>query len=185
MCMKRRFSSSAVIVFAILTIVNSCHHQGFRAYRRSGGAVHLDAMPGKQMAIDADMSSGLIDEMEARRRRKELEDESNFFGSMDGSAKFVRGDAIAGPRSLLYQTSSAALTIGAFPPINMPVLAAGRLLRPLTVGERPCSTPDSRPLLFPAPDFWFQKGQARPVTDKALFKHWSGYPSALGLTSAC
>src|SRR3546814_12671366 len=53
-------------------------------------------MPGKQMAIDADLSAGLIDEAEARRRRKELEDESNFFGSMDGAAKFVRGDAIAG-----------------------------------------------------------------------------------------
>src|SRR3546814_10147249 len=53
-------------------------------------------MPGKQMAIDADLSDGLIDEAEARRRRKELEDESNFFGSMDGAAKFVSGDAIAG-----------------------------------------------------------------------------------------
>src|SRR3546814_1504392 len=53
-------------------------------------------MPGKQMAIDADLSAGLIDEGEARRRRKDLEDESNFFGSMDGAAKFVRGDAIAG-----------------------------------------------------------------------------------------
>ena len=53
-------------------------------------------MPGKQMAIDADLSAGLIDEKEARARRKALEDESNFFGSMDGAAKFVRGDAIAG-----------------------------------------------------------------------------------------
>jgi flagellar biosynthesis protein FlhA len=55
----------------------------------------LDAMPGKQMAIDADLSSGLIDEKEARRRRKELEEESSFYGAMDGAAKFVRGDAIA------------------------------------------------------------------------------------------
>jgi len=56
----------------------------------------LDAMPGKQMAIDADLSAGLIDEAEARRRRTHLEEESAFFGSMDGAAKFVRGDAIAG-----------------------------------------------------------------------------------------
>src|SRR5215213_4872867 len=55
----------------------------------------LDAMPGKQMAIDADLSAGLIDEKEARRRRRELEDESSFFGAMDGASKFVRGDAIA------------------------------------------------------------------------------------------
>ena len=58
---------------------------------------HLDAMPGKQMAIDADLSAGLIDEKEARRRRrKTLEDESGFFGAMDGASKFVRGDAVAG-----------------------------------------------------------------------------------------
>ena len=56
----------------------------------------LDAMPGKQMAIDADLSAGLIDENEAKSRRKELEDESTFFGAMDGASKFVRGDAIAG-----------------------------------------------------------------------------------------
>src|SRR5260370_990246 len=56
----------------------------------------LDAMPGKQMAVDADLSAGLIDETEAKARRKQLEDESNFFGAMDGAAKFVRGDAIAG-----------------------------------------------------------------------------------------
>jgi flagellar biosynthesis protein FlhA len=53
-------------------------------------------MPGKQMAIDADLSAGLIDEAEARVRRKALEDESTFYGSMDGAAKFVRGDAVAG-----------------------------------------------------------------------------------------
>src|SRR5690606_19799577 len=56
----------------------------------------LDAMPGKQMAVDADLSAGLIDEAEARRRRKDLEDESSFFGAMDGASKFVRGDAVAG-----------------------------------------------------------------------------------------
>src|ERR1044072_625527 len=58
--------------------------------------VSLDAMPGKQMAIDADLSAGLIDEKAARDRRKELEDESAFYGAMDGASKFVRGDAVAG-----------------------------------------------------------------------------------------
>src|SRR5690606_30718040 len=56
----------------------------------------LDAMPGKQMAIDADLNAGLIDEKEAKRRRADVGEEANFFGSMDGAAKFVRGDAIAG-----------------------------------------------------------------------------------------
>jgi len=55
----------------------------------------LDAMPGKQMAIDADLNSGLIDETEAKRRRKETADEADFYGAMDGASKFVKGDAIA------------------------------------------------------------------------------------------
>ena len=86
-----------VIVFAILVIVN------FVVITKGSGRIAevaarftLDAMPGKQMAIDADLSAGLIDETEARQRRKTLEDESNFFGAMDGASKFVRGDAIAG-----------------------------------------------------------------------------------------
>lgn len=86
-----------IIVFAILIIVN------FVVITKGSGRIaevaarfHLDAMPGKQMAIDADLSAGLIDEKVAKERRKELEDESGFFGAMDGASKFVRGDAIAG-----------------------------------------------------------------------------------------
>jgi flagellar biosynthesis protein FlhA len=86
-----------VVVFIILVIVN------FVVITKGSGRIAevaarftLDAMPGKQMAIDADLSSGLISEDEARARRKELEGESNFFGAMDGASKFVRGDAVAG-----------------------------------------------------------------------------------------
>ncbi|MEM6491797.1 MAG: FHIPEP family type III secretion protein, partial [Pseudomonadota bacterium] len=86
-----------IIVFAILVLVN------FVVITKGAGRIAevsarftLDAMPGKQMAIDADLSAGLIDEQTARTRRKELEDESTFFGAMDGASKFVRGDAIAG-----------------------------------------------------------------------------------------
>ncbi|SDB37114.1 flagellar biosynthesis protein FlhA [Belnapia rosea] len=86
-----------LIVFAILLIVN------FMVVTKGSGRIaevaarfSLDAMPGKQMAIDADLSAGIIDEPEARRRRSELEQESAFHGAMDGAAKFVRGDAIAG-----------------------------------------------------------------------------------------
>ncbi len=64
---------------------------------------HLDAMPGKQMAIDADLSAGLIDEAQAKTRRQELEDEGGFFGAMDGASKFVRGDAIAGLLDRVHQ----------------------------------------------------------------------------------
>src|SRR5438045_4312034 len=86
-----------IIVFTILVIVN------FVVITKGSGRIaevaarfNLDAMPGKQMAIDADLSAGLIDEKDARARRKNLEDESAFFGAMDGATKFVRGDAIAG-----------------------------------------------------------------------------------------
>lgn len=86
-----------LIVFAILLVVN------FVVVTKGSGRIaevaarfSLDAMPGKQMAIDADLSSGAVTEAEARRRRRELEEESAFYGAMDGAAKFVRGDAIAG-----------------------------------------------------------------------------------------
>jgi len=85
-----------IIVFTILVIVN------FVVITKGSGRIaevaarfHLDSMPGKQMAIDADLSAGLIDEKGARRRRKTLEDESGFFGAMDGASKFVKGDAMA------------------------------------------------------------------------------------------
>lgn len=86
-----------VIVFAILVLVN------FVVITKGSGRIAevaarfaLDAMPGKQMAIDADLSSGLINEDEARKRREDLSKESSFYGAMDGASKFVRGDAIAG-----------------------------------------------------------------------------------------
>src|SRR5271165_3832499 len=86
-----------IILFAILLVVN------FMVITKGSGRIaevaarfSLDAMPGKQMAIDADLNAGLINEKIARARRKQLEEESGFYGAMDGAAKFVRGDAIAG-----------------------------------------------------------------------------------------
>ena len=86
-----------VIVFLILVTVNFLViTKGATRIAEVGARFSLDAMPGKQMAIDADLSAGLVTEEEARRRRREVEDESAFYGSMDGASKFVRGDAIAG-----------------------------------------------------------------------------------------
>ena len=86
-----------VVVFVILTIIN------FVVVTKGAGRISevsarftLDAMPGKQMAIDADLNAGLITQDEARERRAEVRAESDFYGSMDGASKFVRGDAIAG-----------------------------------------------------------------------------------------
>ncbi|WP_324781023.1 flagellar biosynthesis protein FlhA [Thiobacillus sedimenti] len=91
-----------IIVFVILVVIN------FVVITKGAGRIAevsarftLDAMPGKQMAIDADLNAGLIDENEARRRRAEIAQESDFYGSMDGASKFVRGDAIAGILILL------------------------------------------------------------------------------------
>src|SRR4051812_21063199 len=86
-----------MIVFAILITVNFLViTKGATRIAGVGARFTLDAIPGKQMAIDADLSAGLIDDKEAQRRRRELEEESSFFGAMDGASKFVRGDAIAG-----------------------------------------------------------------------------------------
>jgi len=86
-----------LIVFAILVVINFVVvTKGAERIAEVGARFTLDAMPGKQMAIDADMNAGLIDEKEARRRRAEVAEEAEFFGAMDGSSKFVRGDALAG-----------------------------------------------------------------------------------------
>jgi flagellar biosynthesis protein FlhA len=86
-----------LIVFAILVVINFVVvTKGAERIAEVGARFTLDAMPGKQMAIDADMNAGLIDEKEARRRRAEVGEEAAFFGSMDGASKYVRGDAMAG-----------------------------------------------------------------------------------------
>jgi len=86
-----------LIVFAILVVINFVVvTKGAERIAEVSARFTLDAMPGKQMAVDADLNAGVIDEKEARRRRAEVAEEANFFGSMDGASKFVRGDAIAG-----------------------------------------------------------------------------------------
>ena len=91
-----------LIVFVILVVINFVViTKGAERIAEVSARFTLDAMPGKQMAIDADLNAGLIDEKEAKRRRAEVGDEAEFFGSMDGASKFVRGDAIAGILILL------------------------------------------------------------------------------------
>ncbi len=171
-----------VIVFAILTIVN------FVVITKGSGRIAevaarftLDAMPGKQMAVDADLSSGLINEDEARRRRKSLEDESNFFGSMDGAAKFVRGDAIAG-LVITFINIIGGIAIGAFRH-DMPVLEAADSYVRLTVGDG-LVTQIPALLVSVAAGLLVSKSNVTGSTDKALFGQLSGYPGALGLSSA-
>jgi flagellar biosynthesis protein FlhA len=86
-----------VIIFLIITVVQFVViTKGATRIAEVAARFTLDGMPGKQMAIDADLNAGLIDETEARRRRRQITDEADFYGAMDGASKFVRGDAIAG-----------------------------------------------------------------------------------------
>ncbi len=101
-----------LIVFAILVVINFVVvTKGAERIAEVSARFALDAMPGKQMAVDADLSAGTIDEKEAKRRRAEVAEEADFFGSMDGASKFVRGDAIAGILILLI-TIFGGFTIG-------------------------------------------------------------------------
>ena len=91
-----------LIVFTILVVINFVVvTKGAERIAEVSARFALDAMPGKQMAVDADLNAGLIDEKEAKRRRAEVSEEADFFGSMDGASKFVRGDAVAGILILL------------------------------------------------------------------------------------
>src|SRR2546426_28675 len=123
-----------IIVFTILVIVN------FVVITKGSGRIaevaarfNLDAMPGKQMAIDADLSAGLITEADARARRKNLEDESAFFGAMDGASKFVRGDAIAG-LLVVFINVIGGMIIGVAQQ-GLPFAEAARTYTLLTVGD--------------------------------------------------
>jgi flagellar biosynthesis protein FlhA len=123
-----------VVVFCILTIIN------FVVITKGAGRISevsarftLDAMPGKQMAIDADLNAGLITQDEARARRAEVRAESDFYGSMDGASKFVRGDAIAGIL-ILFINIIGGLVIGTMAH-GMPLGEAGRVYTLLTIGD--------------------------------------------------
>jgi flagellar biosynthesis protein FlhA len=86
-----------IVVFVIITVINFVViTKGAGRIAEVGARFTLDAMPGKQMAIDADLNAGLIDDKEAKRRRSEISQEADFYGAMDGASKFVRGDAVAG-----------------------------------------------------------------------------------------
>ncbi len=123
-----------VIIFVILTIVNFVVvTKGASRVSEVNARFTLDAMPGKQMAIDADLNAGVIDQDTARRRREELSQESDFFGSMDGASKFVSGDAIAGVLILLINLIGGfAIGLGQH---GMPLGEVTRLYVLLTIGD--------------------------------------------------
>lgn len=171
-----------IIVFAILTIVNFVViTKGSTRIAEVAARFTLDAMPGKQMAIDADLSSGLIDENEARRRRKELENESNFFGSMDGASKFVRGDAIAG--LIITFVNIIGGTIIGMAMHGMPFGKAADSYIRLTIGDG-LATQVPALVVSVAAGFLVSKTTTSEDGNKSsMFVQISGYPAALGLTA--
>ena len=170
-----------IIVFAILIIVNFVViTKGAQRIAEVAARFTLDAMPGKQMAIDADLSSGLIDEDQARTRRKDLEDESNFFGAMDGAAKFVRGDAIAG-LLITFINIIGGMIIG-IAQKGLTFAQATEAYTSLTVGDG-LVTQMPALIVSVAAGLLVSKAGAVGSTDKALFAQLGGYPKALGLSS--
>lgn len=171
-----------VVVFAILIIVN------FIVITKGSGRIaevaarfNLDAMPGKQMAIDADLSAGLIDETTARKRRENLEAESAFFGNMDGASKFVRGDAIAG-LLITFINIIAGMVIGMLQE-GLSFQEAGNNYTLLTVGDGLVSQIPAL-IVSTAAGLLVSKAGVAGSADKALVKQFTGYPKALGMSAA-
>ena len=163
-----------IIVFAILVIVN------FVVITKGSGRIAevaarftLDAMPGKQMAIDADLSAGLIDEGEARARRRALEDESSFFGAMDGASKFVRGDAIAG-LLITFINILGGIFIGVAQ-MQLTFSEAANNYTLLTIGDGLVSQIPAL-IVSTAAGLLVSKAGVQGSADKALVSQFTGYP---------
>lgn len=171
-----------VIVFSILVIVN------FIVITKGSGRIaevaarfSLDSLPGKQMAIDADMSAGLIDEEQARQRRSELEQESAFFGAMDGASKFVRGDAVAGILITVINII-AGIIIG----MTMKGTSFSQALdyyTMLTIGDGLVSQIPAL-IISTAAGMLVTKAGVTGKTNEQVFGQITNYPKAIGVSAA-
>ena len=170
-----------IIVFLILVTINFLViTKGATRIAEVGARFTLDAIPGKQMAIDADLSAGLIDEKMAQLRRRELEEESSFFGSMDGASKFVRGDAIAG-LIILGVNIFGGIVIGVTRH-GLSLSAAADIFTKLSVGDGLVSQIPAL-IISLASGMLVAKGGARGSTEKAVLGQLSNYPNALFLAA--
>ena len=170
-----------LVVFGVLLIVNFIViNKGATRMAEVGARFALDGMPGKQLAIDADMSAGAIDHAEAKRRREIEQAETTFFGSLDGASKFVKGDAIAG---LLITALNllVGLVIGTIIH-DMPVAIAFETYAILTVGDGLVSQIPAV-IISIASALLLARGGATGATDLALTAQLGRYPAALGTVS--
>ena len=170
-----------LIVFGILVIIN------FVVITKGSGRIaevvarfSLDALPGKQMAVDADLSSGLIDQKEAKQRRAVIQEEVNFYGAMDGAAKFVRGDAIAG----LFITCInlvGGMIVGVFQK-GMTLAEASSTYTLLTVGDGLVAQVPAL-IVSVAAGMLISKTSSKGTADQALLGQFSAYPVALFMSA--
>lgn len=170
-----------IIVFVIVLIVNFIViTKGSSRIAEVSARFSLDAMPGKQMAIDADLSAGLIDEITAGKRRKMTEEESSFFGAMDGAAKFVRGDAIA---SLLITVINivGGMIIGTAQ-MGLSFAEASHSYTILTIGDGLVSQIPAL-IVSTAAGMLVSKAGVEGTADKAMLTQLTAYPVALGMSS--
>lgn len=166
-----------IVIFAILVIINFVViTKGSTRIAEVAARFSLDAMPGKQMAIDADMGAGIINEEQARERRRVLEEESSFFGAMDGASKFVRGDAVAGliitvinvVGGILIGVASHGLSVAE---------AAGNYTA-LTIGDG-LVTQIPALVVSLAAGLLVTKSGTHGAANEAVLKQLSGFPKAL------
>ena len=165
-----------IIVFSILTLVNfMVITKGSTRIAEVTARFTLDAMPGKQMAIDADLSAGLIDESDAKERREDLQKESDFFGAMDGASRFVRGDAVAG-------IIITAINIIGMVQRGLEFSEAADTYTRLTVGDG-LVTQIPALIVSTAAGVMVSKGGIKETVDSALAIQFTRYPKAMGMAS--
>lgn len=170
-----------LIVFLILIVVNFIViTKGATRIAEVGARFTLDAIPGKQMSIDADLSAGVIDDKQAQARRRELEEESSFFGAMDGASKFVRGDAIAG---LLITAINiiGGIAIG-YTRHGMDMATSADVFVKLSVGDG-LATQIPALIVSLSAGLVVSKGGTRGSTDEAVFGQLGAYPRALSVAA--
>jgi flagellar biosynthesis protein FlhA len=171
-----------IIIFAIILVVNFVViTKGSTRIAEVSARFTLDSMPGKQMAIDADLSSGLITEEQAKLRRKELEQESTFFGAMDGASKFVRGDAVAG-LIIVFINVIGGILIGVIQH-GMPMGDAANTYIQLTIGDG-LVTQVPAIVISIAAGFLVSKAGVEGSADKALVAQLATNPVSLGMVAA-
>ena len=170
-----------IVVFAILIIVNfMVITKGATRIAEVGARFTLDAIPGKQMAIDADLSAGLINDKQAQLRRKELEEESAFFGAMDGASKFVRGDAIAG--LIITAVNVFGGIIIGITRHGMTASEAADIFTKLSVGDGLVSQIPAL-IVSLAAGLLVSKGGTRGAAQTAVIGQLGYYPRALAVAS--